>query len=626
MRQSAIVPGWKPPSKLVVVLVSLAAAMACSLAFQSADASAYSVDVYRNSASISLPGNGNASTYPSTINVPQTPGHIIGVTVTFHGFSHGSAQSVNALLVAPDGSTSLVMTGSCTTTVPLSTFVFSEKALTTMPKFAPCDKPAYRPTENTPDGWVDFGPGAPYGPYSANFNNFIRGPAGGAWKLFIKGYGGAKSGSISGGWSLTIETSDVDALVPAMDPSGARGRATPYPLTRAVSGIDGIITDVNVRVLGAYHQNAADLEMMLTSPRGDTAILMSDACPGNALGEDWVFDDESNSFMNLEQPCSSGTYRPVGRIDELFPDGPIFPPFTDTALADFDLTDPNGEWRLYVADDHPYDDRAGLFLSRYRLDIQTRPRADLQFASSALDVGEGTSRELTLKRSAGGQPLGRAIVVVRAVPGTAGPDDYKQGSFFVIFEEGEAEKTLNLEALADAVADPDETFKLELGSVSGDAKPAGTTEAAVTIREPAPGGRGGPTGGGSEEPPPPPDAVAPVITGPTVTPKRFRVSPRGTATVARLRRGSRIRYSLSEAASVTLRFQRAARIRRTGRRRWVAAGTLRRAGIAGVNRVRFSGRIGRRALRAGTYRLILRATDAAGNTAKAKPRRLRVVR
>ena len=625
MRQSAIVPGWKPPSKLAVVLIVMAATMACSLAFHSADASA-ATEVYRNPASISLPGNGNASTYPSTINVPPTEGHIIGVTVTFHGFSHGSAQSVNALLVSPDGSTSLVMTGSCTTSVPLTTFVFNDRALQSLPKFAPCDKIAYRPTENTPDGWVDFGPGAPYGPYSANFNNFLRGPAGGAWKLFIKGYGGAKSGSISGGWSLTLETSQVDALVPAMDPSGATGRATPYPLTRPIAGIDGIITDINVRVLGAYHQNAADLEMMLTSPRGDTAILMSDACPGNALGEDWVFDDESNSFMSVEAPCASGTYRPVGRIDELFPGGPVFPPFTDTKLSDFDLTDPNGEWRLFVADDHPYDDRAGLFLSRYRLDIQTRPKADVQFASAALEVEEGTSGELTVKRSAGGEPLGRSTMVVRPVPGTAGLDDYKPGAAFVIFEKGEAEKTVNVETLADAVADPGETFKLEFASMTGDAKPAGTTEATVTIREPAVGGGGGgggPTGGGEE---PTPDLAAPVITGPTVTPKRFRVSPRGTATVARLRRGSRIRYSLSEAAGVTLRFQRTVTNRSTGRRRWVTAGTLRRAGVAGVNRVRFSGRIGRRALRAGKYRLILRATDAAGNAAKAKPQRLRVVR
>ena len=604
----------------------LAAAMASSLAFQSVDASASSVDVYRNSAAISLPGNGNASTYPSTINVPPTAGHVIGVTVTFHGFSHGSAQSVNALLVAPDGSASLVMTNSCTTTVPLSTFIFTDRAPTTMPKFGPCERADYRPTENTPDGWVDFGPGAPYGPYSANFSNFLRGPAGGAWKLFIKGYGGAKSGSIQGGWSLTLETSQVDALVPAMDPSGVSGHATPYPMLRPVAGMDGVITDVNVRVLGAYHSNAADLQMLLISPRGDGVVLMSDACRGNALGETWAFDDESSLFMSVEEPCSSGTYRPVGRIDQPFPEGPLFPVGKETALSGFDLTDPNGDWRLYVTDDQPFDDNDGLFLDRYRLDIQTRPEADVQFASTALDVDEGSTGEVTVKRSAGGAPLGRATVVVKRVPGTAGPDDYRDGSAFLIFEKGQAEATVDVETLADAVADPGETLKLEIGTTTGDAKPAGTTAATVTIREPAVGGGGGgggPTGGGGESTP---DLAAPVITGPTLTPKRFRVSPRSTATVARTGRGSRIRYSLSEAATVTLRFQRAVTTRRGGRRRWVAAGTLRRAGIAGVNRVPFSGRIGRRALRAGSYRLVLRATDAAGNSAKAKPRALRVVR
>jgi subtilisin-like proprotein convertase family protein len=625
MRQSAIVIGGRPPHRLLVVLIVLAAALASSLAFQSADASAYSVDAYRNSTAITLPGNGNASTYPSTINVPPTAGHVIGVTVTFHGFSHGSAQSVNALLVAPDGSASLVMTNSCTTTVPLSTFIFTDRAPTAMPKFGPCDRADYRPTENTPDGWVDFGPGAPYGPYSANFSNFLRGPAGGTWKLFIKGYGGAKSGSIAGGWSLTLETSQVDALVPAMDPSGGSGHATPYPMLRPVAGRDGVITDVNVRTVGAYHSNAADLQMLLISPRGDGVVLMSDACRGNALGEDWVFDDESSSFMNIEEPCSTGTYRPVGRIDQPFPEGPLFPTGKETALSDFDLTDPNGNWRLYVTDDQPFDDNDGLFLDRYRLDIQTRPEADIQFASPALEVDEGGSGDVTLERSAGGQPLGRGTVIVTRAPGTAGPDDYQPGGTAVTFEKGETKKTFKVEALADGVADPDETFKLELGTTTGDAKRDGITEATVTIREPAASGGGGPTGGG-QDPDPGPDVAAPVITGPTVTPKRFRVSPRGTATVARTGRGSRIRYSLSEAATVTLRFQRAVTTRRGGRRRWVAAGTLRRAGIAGVNRVPFSGRIGRRALRAGRYRLILRATDAAGNSAKAKPRALRVVR
>jgi hypothetical protein len=42
-------------------------------------------------------------------------------------------------------------------------------------------------------------------------------------------------------------------------------------------------------------------------------------------------------------------------------------------------------------------------------------------------------------------------------------------------------------------------------------------------------------------------------------------------------------------------------------------GQLRRATAAGAHRLRFRARLGGRALRAGRYRLVLRAADAAGN-------------
>ena len=45
----------------------------------------------------------------------------------------------------------------------------------------------------------------------------------------------------------------------------------------------------------------------------------------------------------------------------------------------------------------------------------------------------------------------------------------------------------------------------------------------------------------------------------------------------------------------------------------VTVGTLKRRGLQGVNRVVFTGRIGRRALRPGSYRAIATAKDAAGN-------------
>jgi uncharacterized delta-60 repeat protein len=153
-----------------------------------------------------------------------------------------------------------------------------------------------------------------------------------------------------------------------------------------------------------------------------------------------------------------------------------------------------------------------------------------------------------------------------------------------------------------------------------------------------PPGGGGP-GGGDSGAGPGVDRDAPVIGPVTLAPATFAVARRGTATAAA--RGTTIRYTLSEAAKVTLRFQRVAAGRRVGGacrpitarshkgrpcRRYVAAGTLRRVGRRGPNRVAFSGKIGRRSLRPGAYRLVVSGVDAAGNRATARPRGFRIVR
>lgn len=132
------------------------------------------------------------------------------------------------------------------------------------------------------------------------------------------------------------------------------------------------------------------------------------------------------------------------------------------------------------------------------------------------------------------------------------------------------------------------------------------------------------------------DRDPPVIGRVALTPRAFAVARRGTT--AAVARGTSIRYSLSEPAAVTLRFQRATAGRRVGRscrpiaagsggrpcRRYVTAGTLRRAGRNGPNRVPFSGRIGRRALRRGTYRLVVTAVDPAGNRSASRQAAFRI--
>jgi hypothetical protein len=60
--------------------------------------------------------------------------------------------------------------------------------------------------------------------------------------------------------------------------------------------------------------------------------------------------------------------------------------------------------------------------------------------------------------------------------------------------------------------------------------------------------------------------------------------------------------------------------------RWLPAGTLTRQSAAGATKLEFSGRIGRKALRPGSYRAVVGAVDAAGNASAKRTLTFKVVR
>jgi hypothetical protein len=136
-----------------------------------------------------------------------------------------------------------------------------------------------------------------------------------------------------------------------------------------------------------------------------------------------------------------------------------------------------------------------------------------------------------------------------------------------------------------------------------------------------------------------------------LTPAKFRVGKRATARTAAKRKakrrrapaGTKISFRLSENARVRLSVQRRATGRQVGggsgpqtprhrgAKRCVRFVTVKgvvlvRAGKQGSNTVRFSGRVGRRKLAAGRYRLVARATDPSRNASKQALRAFRVVR
>lgn len=173
--------------------------------------------------------------------------------------------------------------------------------------------------------------------------------------------------------------------------------------------------------------------------------------------------------------------------------------------------------------------------------------------------------------------------------------------------------------------------------------------------DPEPGSGGGGGGGGGagpgefRMPEPPPgsgittagrDTIAPIIVSLRTSRKRFAVARGETALTAAVRRGTTLRYVLSEPGRVVFTVQRA----RPGRR---AGGTCRKpsARLRGLprctlytrvggfsrttdrlaNRVKFSGRVGWAALRPGRYRITARAIDQAGNRSRSRSVRFTIV-
>jgi hypothetical protein len=131
-------------------------------------------------------------------------------------------------------------------------------------------------------------------------------------------------------------------------------------------------------------------------------------------------------------------------------------------------------------------------------------------------------------------------------------------------------------------------------------------------------------------PPTPVDVTKPKLSKLKLSAKRFRLGGK-LASAAAVGTGLTIRYTLSEAATVTLSFERVTRGRKVGKRCVKAKRSNRRrkactryAAVkpaltfrnqaAGSRRIHFEGRLSRRkTLKPGVYRLTLRARDLAGN-------------
>lgn len=159
---------------------------------------------FSSTGQIAIPNDGVANPYPSTLQVGGIKkGKIKDVNVTLRDFSHNRPDHVDILLVAPNGSNTLIMSdvGGADPADNL-TIVLDDEALAALPLTSQLTSGTFRPTS---DGPIDSLPApAPVSTQAVALSVFNGAKPNGQWQLFVRDDTNGQNGDISGGWTLEI--------------------------------------------------------------------------------------------------------------------------------------------------------------------------------------------------------------------------------------------------------------------------------------------------------------------------------------------------------------------------------------------------------------------------------------
>jgi uncharacterized repeat protein (TIGR01451 family) len=161
---------------------------------------------FQNAAAVSIPGQGVATPYPSTIVVSGLTAAVQHVRVTLTNLTHTYPDDLDILLVGPDGQGVILMSDAGGDR-PISNvrLVFDDGTLAVLPDESDIVSGISRPTDYEPG--VDVFPApAPAGPYGTNLAVFNGINPNGAWSLYILDDTRKDSGLLAGGWRIELAT------------------------------------------------------------------------------------------------------------------------------------------------------------------------------------------------------------------------------------------------------------------------------------------------------------------------------------------------------------------------------------------------------------------------------------
>jgi hypothetical protein len=146
-----------------------------------------------------------------------------------------------------------------------------------------------------------------------------------------------------------------------------------------VSGLPGLITDVNVTVNDLSHtSDGSDIDLLLRNPNGGSVILLSDAGGADQAltPSDFTFDDAAAGTAPNSGALSGGMFKPTnidgGDSPDTFTGAPAGP--YGATLAALNGSNANAVWELYARDDTA-DLGAGGFVN-YSVTVTTQAQSD----------------------------------------------------------------------------------------------------------------------------------------------------------------------------------------------------------------------------------------------------------
>lgn len=186
-----------------------------------------------NSTPVTTPLLGLANPYPSSITVSGVSSAIHRIRVSLLNLSHSFSDDLDILLVGPDGRATLLMSD-CggEFTINGATLTFDDSATNALSDFNLISSGTVRPS-NFGAETDSFAAPAPAGPYSTNLSIFNGTDPNGTWSLYIMDDADKDSGTLAGGWRLSIS---------AFEPMADLGLAQTVSQPLAAAGSNVVFT------------------------------------------------------------------------------------------------------------------------------------------------------------------------------------------------------------------------------------------------------------------------------------------------------------------------------------------------------------------------------------------------